>query len=114
MSNTPQGGANEGNAADDAWMVDQGNYHLLQWARRGGTIATFLVVFISAVQDKFEITFLTRQVPFFAHCLSTEFHKYANVFTTEARRTQRNSNLSFAGRYRQMKGVSFRPATGFD
>jgi len=25
MSNTPQGGAIEGNAADDALMVDQGN-----------------------------------------------------------------------------------------
>jgi hypothetical protein len=29
------------------------------------------------------------------HLLSTGFRKYAHVFTTEAQRTQRNSNLSF-------------------
>ncbi|MBW2171012.1 MAG: hypothetical protein JRF69_03360 [Deltaproteobacteria bacterium] len=30
MSNTPQGGAIEGNAADDALMVDQGHEYSLQ------------------------------------------------------------------------------------
>jgi hypothetical protein len=30
MSNTPQGGAIEGNAADDALMVDQGKAFALQ------------------------------------------------------------------------------------
>src|SRR5512137_248730 len=28
-----------------------------------------------------------------------------DIFTTEAQKTQRNASLSFAGRYRQMKGV---------
>jgi hypothetical protein len=45
-------------------------------------------------------------IPMVKLSLSTRFGKYAHVFTTEAQRTQRNSNLSFAGRYRQMKGVT--------
>jgi hypothetical protein len=36
-----------------------------------------------------------------------------NVFTTEPQRTRRDSVLSFAGRYRQMKGVSLPAAQDF-
>jgi len=50
----------------------------------------------------------------YASSLSMRFRKYLHVFTTEARRAQRNPNLSFAGRYRQMKRVSLAYATDFE
>ena len=39
MSNTPQGEAIEGNAADDALMVNQGEEYLLDRWLKSGTIA---------------------------------------------------------------------------
>ena len=45
MSNTPQGGAIEGNAADDALMVDQGDLWSLSWLLIHGKQVCQVVLF---------------------------------------------------------------------
>jgi hypothetical protein len=49
MSNTPQGGAIEGNAADDALMVDQGDLWSLSWLLIHGKQVCQVVLILRSV-----------------------------------------------------------------